>query len=149
MVPAQHEIYRSGSRTFVPSRPFFQRAISETPKLRSVRSDLDSTTTNEEEIVSALRESIKGGRFVSGVKFQWKMDPRISGGTIVDMFSNEFRALLSSTMSPAPSSICSSKSRMRSMLISRPTLSSPTRVSRRQIPQNKFTYHRGRCISMT
>ena len=77
-----------------------------------------------------------GGRPPSRMRFQRKMDPRISGGTIVDMFNKEFRTLLSLIISPAPASICLSKSRMRSMLISRPMLSDPTRVSRRGV----FTY---------
>ena len=46
----------------------------------------------------------------------------ISGGTSVDMFGNEFLARLSSIMSPLFSSICSSKTRIESMLVSRPIL---------------------------
>ena len=64
-----------------------------------------------------------GGRPPSRMRFQRKMDPRISGGTIVDMFNKEFRTLLILIISPAPSSICPSKSRMRSMSTSRPMLS--------------------------
>ena len=60
------------------------------------------------------------------------MNPRISGGMSVDMFSNEFRALLSWIVSPVPS-ICFSNSRMESMLTSRPMLSDPTCVSHCQI----------------
>jgi hypothetical protein len=55
MVPVQHEIDGSGSGTFVPSRPLFQRVAPETPKLWSVRGDLEPMVTNEEEIISTLR----------------------------------------------------------------------------------------------
>ena len=52
------------------------------------------------------------------------MYPRISGGTRVDMFNNEFRARLSLITSPLPISICFSKARIESMLVSRPMLMS-------------------------
>ena len=56
----QHEVDGSSSRTFIPPRPLFQRITPETPKLRSVRGDLEPMVTNEEEIVSALQQCTKG-----------------------------------------------------------------------------------------
>lgn len=52
------------------------------------------------------------------------MSPRVSGGTRVDMFSNEFRSRLSLITSPFPSSICLSRARIESMLASGPILAS-------------------------
>ena len=80
------------------------------------------------------------GRPPPGMTFQREMDPRISGGTIVDVSSEEFRALLSLIISPAPSSIYFSGPRVQSMLISGPILFDPTCVSRRQIPRDAFAY---------
>jgi len=65
MVPFQHEVDGSGPRTFIPSRPFFQGVTPETPKLRSVRGDLEPTVTNGDKIVRALRQSTGvGGTFI-------------------------------------------------------------------------------------
>ena len=72
--------------------------------------------------------------------FQRKKDPRISGGTRVDMFNNEFRVRLSWTTSPAPSLICFSRSRIESTLVSRPMLSDPTCVSYCRMPWHVCTY---------
>ena len=48
--------------------------------------------------------------------------PRISGGTRVEMFNNEFRARLSLIMSPSPSSIHFSKAYIELMLVLGPIL---------------------------
>jgi len=55
----------------------------------------------------------------------------------MDMFNNEFRVRLSLIMSPLPSSICFSKARIESMLVSRPILALG---QNREVPQNARTY---------
>ena len=64
------------------------------------------SVTNEEETVSVPWQCIKGGRPLSGMTLQRKMVPKMSGGTIADVLSNEFRVLVSSIISPAQASIC-------------------------------------------
>lgn len=81
---------------------------------------------------------------------QAKMDPRISGGTRVDMFNNEFRARLSLIVSPLPSSIRFSNALMDSMFISWPILDR-TLCQRGRTPQNAMTHidDRGSWLSAT
>ena len=57
----------------------------------------------------------------------------------MDIFNNEFRACLSLTRSPLPSSICFSKAHIEWMLVSRPILASSF-CQHRGVPRNVYTY---------
>ena len=124
---------REWSQNVYTVATIFPRSYPEAPKLRSVIHDLEPTVANGNKIVRALRQSTEVGATFIRNDVPTKYEFEDFGGMSVDMFSNEFRALLSWIVSPVPSSICFSNSRMESMLTSRPMLSDPTCVSRCKI----------------
>ena len=93
--------------------------------------------TDEDEVVrSPLRRPVTANR--DGIPAEDLPDN--SGGIRVVILSSEFRARLSWMTSPRPSSICFSKARMESMLISGPMLDNPTHVRYREMCWGAFTH---------
>lgn len=132
----QYKIEGSGSGTLILLQPLFQSVAPKCPKLRGTRGDLGPMVTNEKEVEPSCSPS----KSPTGMTFQRKTSPRISGGARADMFSNEFRARLSWMTSPRSFSIYFSKASMELTLISGPIPDGPTYVRYRETYRNALTH---------
>jgi len=116
----QDQMERGGSRANAPLLPVLWTVASKTPEFGSVRGDLEPRVADQEEVVGAFHQL----GFEDGLGDDVPMGNWIQVGGSADVLSNEFRRLLRWIMvcSSRCSSICFSKARMDSMLVSQPIL---------------------------